>query len=395
MPAGGWPLPPPDARILLDKLGNDRKFLLQTRGLMAVKVPRPLPQVEISIKWYTEPPDVTRGDLTWYTDGSMRHGHVWELRRTGFAIVVVDHSGTLVAFGIGVPPAHVRTAAAAELWALMVTLMINITPPVVVTDCLAILTAAGTGSAQVIAANRKIGHIWSRIVAILDDDVASLVATRRLIWMPAHGPISAIGRSIKSNSRAVTAVDWRANRLADALAKSAIGHTSACVAAEKLLSRAEALVRHEAALVGVVTRAANAHVIEATCEDGRVTKRTVRDSTGCRRPRQRIAGRATSVAAAEAVAISDARDAEVVHPAEGGQHPILGGHAIRHARAVQRSKVRRAAASARRATDEARLQALCAAKAALLRPASGPPASDRFAALRARVRAREAAAAGP
>ena len=72
----------------------------------------------------------------------MSYDHVWELRRTGCAIVVVDSSGSLIAFGIAVPPPHVRTAAAAELWALMIVLMITITPPTVTTDCLEILTAA-------------------------------------------------------------------------------------------------------------------------------------------------------------------------------------------------------------------------------------------------------------
>ena len=59
----------------------------------------------------------------------------------------MDSAGGLVAFGIAVPPPHVCTAAAAELWALMIVLTVKIAPPIVTTDCLAIHIAAGAGSA--------------------------------------------------------------------------------------------------------------------------------------------------------------------------------------------------------------------------------------------------------
>jgi hypothetical protein len=171
----------------------------------------------------------------------------------------------------------------------MIVLMVNIAPPIVTTDCLSILTAAISGSAAVMAANKKLAHIWARIAAILDGNVASLIEGELLIWMPAHGSMTTIGRAMKSYDRVVTAIDWRANRLADALAKSAVGKVSACINADKLLSAAELLVKHEAALVGVVTRAANEHVIEVTSAEGSVTKRSMRDSTGCKRARRSCA----------------------------------------------------------------------------------------------------------
>ncbi len=65
--------------------------------------------------------------------------------------------------------------------------------------------------------------------------------------------MAAIGTLIKSDGRPVTVVEWRANRLADALAKAAVGDEKVCQVASELMSQAEALVRHEAAVVGAVT----------------------------------------------------------------------------------------------------------------------------------------------
>ena len=90
-------------------------------------------------------------------DGSMKYGPVWELRRTGCAVVVVSVSGDLVAFGNAVPPSCVRTAAASELWALLVVLSATVAPPPIFTDCMSLLTAAACGSAPERAAGLERG----------------------------------------------------------------------------------------------------------------------------------------------------------------------------------------------------------------------------------------------
>ena len=116
--------------------------------------------METGIKWFTDPPDHTRIDLRWYTDGSMKFGPIWELRLTGCAIVVVSTSGDLVAFGNAVPAPWVRTAAAAELWAVMLVLAYTIKPPQIITDCLSILSAATAGSASAAAPNSLLAQLW-------------------------------------------------------------------------------------------------------------------------------------------------------------------------------------------------------------------------------------------
>eukprot|EP00959_Pyramimonas_sp_CCMP1952_P404714 8481778-Pyramimonas_sp.AAC.1 len=61
-----------------------------------------------------------------------------------------------------------------------------------------------------------LAQVWSRISTVLDGDVAVLVTSGKLTWMPAHGTTAVIGTAPRSDGVAVTAVDWRANRLADA-----------------------------------------------------------------------------------------------------------------------------------------------------------------------------------
>ena len=119
-------MPPSGCERLAIALGARCMDVLHTRGLLALRLPRPIEQDELALRWYTDPPDTTRGDLIWYTVGSMRYGPTWELRRTGCAVVVVTASDDLVAFGNAVPPSWVRTAAATELWTLLLVLTASV-----------------------------------------------------------------------------------------------------------------------------------------------------------------------------------------------------------------------------------------------------------------------------
>ena len=351
-------------------------MLLRTRGLLAVSIPRPPRQQETGIKWFTAPPDPTRNDLCWYTDGSMKFGPTWELRRTGCSIVAVSHSCDLVAFGNACPAPWVRTAVAAELWAVMLVLAYCVEAPCIVTDCLSILVAATGGSVQVTAPNRPLAELWSRIATYLEDDVSLLCTNGHLVWMPAHGTAATIGNAHRSDGNTVSTVDWRANRLADALAKAAIGKALECAAAARLVERAEELVRHECAVLGAVTHAANHHVIQVI-EDGRQQRsKVVRDSTGVKRSGLKTT-RGISKCAVAAATI-----------ATGESRQCLFEPMPRHIRVAERASSRRAATAARKASGEASITAILDASAAKQRSSSEPPAQGRFDALRARILAR-------
>ena len=135
----------------------------------------------------------------------------------------------------------------------MIVLTANLEPPVIVTDCLSISDAARCGTAKVTSPSRMLAQIWLQIATTLGADVSTMITGRHLIWMPAHGAVASIGKAVRSDGRAVTAKDWRANRFADALAKLAADGGQRCSAAQALLATAEKLVKHEAAVLAAVT----------------------------------------------------------------------------------------------------------------------------------------------
>ena len=116
----------------------------------------------------------------------------------------------------------------------------------------------------------------------IDDDFSA--ARERFIWMPSHESVTAIGSTLHSQGQPITATMWRANRLADALAKTAADRDRLPRWVTRWVKTAATAAREAAALLGVVTFAANNLATEISLPDGR--KRTVqlRDSCGGDRP---------------------------------------------------------------------------------------------------------------
>jgi hypothetical protein len=158
-PHGGWPRPPPKAQLAINTIGTCRETTLRTRGLMVLEVPAPAPPTSGWSEWLRPVPQDADDTFTWYLDGSMLDGEHVDFRAVGFAIVVVAPDGSLAAFGFGVPPSWVATAAAAEAWALHIALTQSLFPPMLRTDCQCILTVAGEGTAQATAATRPLARI--------------------------------------------------------------------------------------------------------------------------------------------------------------------------------------------------------------------------------------------
>ena len=105
--------------------------------------------------WHPKPPDVTDDRLIWVIDGSRKYAAVWETATTGCGVAVIRDDGTLVAFAHATPPPWVRTASAAEAWAL--SLVVESYPHVirVLTDCKAVVGAAWAGVQAATAANKQ------------------------------------------------------------------------------------------------------------------------------------------------------------------------------------------------------------------------------------------------
>ena len=101
--------------------------------------------------------------------------------------------------------------------------------------------------------------------------------------MPAHKSHTAIGNVHLSNGAALSATDWRANRLVDALAKAAASSLAAPRKVAAFLRSADAAAAHAACLLGIVTHAANNHQSVAEVDGGGDATTIKRDSTD--RPR--------------------------------------------------------------------------------------------------------------
>ena len=91
--------------------------------------------------------------------------------------------------------------------------------PKIKTDCLSILTSASAGNAAVTGHNKMLARVWNSIAAAVGDDVSVMVEAELWQWVPAHLTIAAVGHATAHSNRRLTIIDWRANRLVDALAK--------------------------------------------------------------------------------------------------------------------------------------------------------------------------------
>ncbi len=200
--------------------------------------------------------------------------------------------------------------------------------------------------------------------------------------MPAHLTLAAVGEAKLSNGVRLATVDWRANRLADALAKAGARGQQPVASTDDLLAIAARAVRHSAQLLGRVTHAANNYTVEEVDLEGNTRTRVLRDATQperCRAPaREARPLRPRPVPRPQEVE-------ELVPPLP---LPQMQGPSAIPAPLAARS----ASAPMRRRGPAGIVPALLASLGERLRPNEGPTAASRMAVLRARIRAREAAA---
>ncbi len=276
-PPKGWPEEPSSTKLVTTHLSPQRRAHLYNRGFLVLRVPKPPAIITETFAWFLPPPEDV-DDATWYLDGSMLHREFYDLRATGFAIVVVSKSRGLVGLGGGTPPWWCRTAAAAEAWALQVALGLCEWNSQLRTDCESLLTIAEAGLISATMASKPLARIWAMVGQHLDGDIVSIVTSQRLVWLPAHLTTSAISNRWLSNGKRFTVVDWRANRLADMVAKlTADGASPPKRTVQVALSGLKAS-RHAAAKLGLVTFAANNHEVVETDAQGKTHTKHLRDA---------------------------------------------------------------------------------------------------------------------
>ena len=165
---------PDKAKLAASRIGVDRLSKLRNTGLLAIKVPNLEPLQKDTFRWLSEPPGVTRNDLTWVIDGSAMNARWSTLATFGFAIVVIADNGSLVAWGSGVPPSWIDSAAGAEAWALHTAVLHSPWIPRVLTDCLGLIKTAEQGTPAATGSSRQLARTWNMIAHSLPGLVGGL-----------------------------------------------------------------------------------------------------------------------------------------------------------------------------------------------------------------------------
>ena len=127
-------------------------------------------------------------------------------------------------------------------------------------------------------ASRPLDRLCGLIGGALDGHLGRLSSGGALVWLPAHRTRAAVGVATLSDGRVMSWTDWRANRLVDALAKSAARMRPMPPRVGTLLASASAAAQHAAALLGAVTHAANHHVVQVPDSTGKLVERVCRDA---------------------------------------------------------------------------------------------------------------------
>ena len=153
-----------------------------------------------------------------------------------------------------------------------------------VTACLGVVEMAERGRAAAVAATRPLAAQWTRIAAACDGDPAVMVRERRLVWMPAHTSNRSYRGRTKSDGTLVSPTDWRANRLADVVARRCAASNSVAGGIINVLNDAANAVLHEGAVLAECTWAANNYKTQVVTPSGQVTSVTRRDSAALRPP---------------------------------------------------------------------------------------------------------------
>ena len=255
-----------------------------------LKARAPRPPLDGTFEWHLDPTATHHlpHHLVWFLDGSMVDDLApGVLGACGFSIVVVSIDGELVGLGSGVPPAWVADSAMAEGWALQVALSWQPGGSRIVTDCRSLLDSLSLSTVARTGARASLARIWRMIRATLDDDWAQL--RDGLIWMPSHTTELRMGSHPPKDSRGreVSWLQWRANRLADRLAKSAARRASIPARLAQEVKEWRGLHLHQAALLGTVTFNANACRLQPG-------EPLARDSSGQRPARGRRRGAAAA-----------------------------------------------------------------------------------------------------
>ncbi len=265
------------------------------RGLVPVSYGT-LPELPAreTFNWVKRPvDDVFTG--TAYTDGSLLDGppqFCGLCGRLGWAFVVLDNAGHVVASAHGVPPPWVTTIHGAELWAVQMATSCALPGTAFRTDCLSVVQVYRRGRQVAAAAGCYYARIWNVIFSHLDDctDVD-------LEWMPAHSKPDDVGKLLLSDGAPLTERDRMANAEADRLAKLAAASVRVPADVRGSIAAARGRAWQLACWIGRATATAAGHLLPTWLgrdsrpgpRPPRTARGTARESRAAPQTRQRPA----------------------------------------------------------------------------------------------------------
>ena len=154
---------------------------------------------------------------TVYLDGSWLDG-LGPYARGGWAFVVLDDDGKIVAAAYGVPPPWIKDIGGAEAWVVL-QVGLRAMPGKVkyMIDCQPCVDMVHGGVVAATTADRPLARVNGMVMSTLED-----TSTDKVVWMPAHKSKKAAGILLCSNGVAITELNIKGNAEADRLAKLAV-----------------------------------------------------------------------------------------------------------------------------------------------------------------------------
>ena len=162
-------------------------------------------------------PAFNRFTGTVYTDGSsLGWGQPYKAR-TGWAFVVLDDAGRVVAAASGRPPPWIRSSSSIEAWAFYMAILHAAPGCSYRIDSKICVRTFHNGENNVTSHDKPNAMLWKWIFNAINEERK----TMGVVWMPAHTGKTQIGKAKLGNGELLKPIDQRGNAMADAMAKLA------------------------------------------------------------------------------------------------------------------------------------------------------------------------------
>ena len=155
---------------------------------------------------------------TFYTDGSCRDVQHTDLKRLGWAFVVIGPGGRVIAAARGCPPIYITDNTGAEAWALLQAVAFSAEGCGFRSDSKPCVDAIARGRLLSCTSRSPLARVFNLLFDIIE---YRGVAAHKVVWLPAHMSQASVGRVYLSDGSALTTTDLYANALADTHAKTA------------------------------------------------------------------------------------------------------------------------------------------------------------------------------